>query len=133
MYTDEYIAEKVMGCFDNTGFSGLSFPQMRSALPDAITDQRIKKCIGGLIVKKKLEYVDYRCYRVYPSVFDVLQESLLPEEDKSILRQRMAGITLEAIAAERGVTRERIRQIEAKALRKLRHPSRARHLKGFME
>ena len=120
MYTDEYIAEKVMGCFDNTGFSGLSFPQMRSALPDAITDQRIKKCIGGLIAEKKLEYVDYRCYRVYPSVFDVLQESLLPEEDKSILRQRMAGITLEAIAAERGVTRERIRQIVNKKLDKLR-------------
>ena len=120
MYTDEYIAEKVMGCFDNTGFSGLSFPQMRSALPDAITDQRIKKCIGGLIADKKLEYVDYRCYRVYPSVFGVLQESLLPEEDKSILRQRMAGITLEAIAAERGVTRERIRQIVNKKLDKLR-------------
>lgn len=120
MYTDEYIAEKVMGCFDNTGFSGLSFPQMRSALPDAITDQRIKKCIGGLIAEKKLEYVDYRCYRVYPSVFDVLKECLLPEEDKSILRQRMAGITLEAIAAERGVTREGVRQIVNKKLDKLR-------------
>ena len=44
----------------------------------------------------------------------------MPEEDKSILRQRMAGITLEAIAAERGVTRERIRQIVNKKLDKLR-------------
>ena len=120
MYTDEYIAEKVMGCFDNTGFTGLSFPQMRSALPDAIMDQRIKKCIGRLIAEKKLEYVDYRCYRVYPSVFDVLQESVLLEEEKAILRQRMAGITLEAIAAERGVTKERIRQIVNKKLDKLR-------------
>ena len=41
--------------------------------------------------------------------------------------------TLEEVGKEFDITRERIRQIEAKALRKLRHPSRARHLKGFME
>ena len=41
--------------------------------------------------------------------------------------------TLEEVGKEFNITRERIRQIEAKALRKLRHPSRARHLKGFME
>ena len=41
--------------------------------------------------------------------------------------------TLEEVGKEFKITRERIRQIEAKALRKLRHPSRARHLKGFME
>ena len=41
--------------------------------------------------------------------------------------------TLEEIGNLYQVTRERIRQIEAKALRKLRHPTRARHLKGFLE
>ena len=41
--------------------------------------------------------------------------------------------TLEEVGKEFDITRERIRQIEAKALRKLRHPSRARHLKGFLE
>ena len=41
--------------------------------------------------------------------------------------------TLEEVGKEFDITRERIRQIEAKALRKLRHPSRARHLKGFVE
>lgn len=41
--------------------------------------------------------------------------------------------TLEEVGKEFDITRERIRQIEAKALRKLRHPSRAKHLKGFME
>lgn len=39
--------------------------------------------------------------------------------------------TLEEVGKEFNVTRERIRQIEAKALRKLRHPSRARMLKGY--
>jgi len=41
--------------------------------------------------------------------------------------------TLEEVGKQFDITRERIRQIEAKALRKLRHPSRARHLKGFLD
>ena len=41
--------------------------------------------------------------------------------------------TLEQVGKEFDITRERIRQIEAKALRKLRHPSRARHLRGFLD
>ena len=41
--------------------------------------------------------------------------------------------TLEEVGKEFNITRERIRQIESKALRKLRHPSRARHLRGFLD
>jgi RNA polymerase primary sigma factor len=41
--------------------------------------------------------------------------------------------TLEEVGQSFAVTRERIRQIEAKALRKLRHPSRSRKLKAFMD
>ena len=41
--------------------------------------------------------------------------------------------TLEEVGLEFSVTRERIRQIEAKALRKLRHPSRSRKLRGYLE
>ena len=41
--------------------------------------------------------------------------------------------TLEEVGKQFDVTRERIRQIEAKALRKLRHPTRSSHLKGFLE
>jgi len=41
--------------------------------------------------------------------------------------------TLEEVGREFGITRERIRQIEAKALRKLRHPSYSRKLKGYLD
>ncbi|GJM45055.1 MAG: hypothetical protein DHS20C21_18970 [Gemmatimonadota bacterium] len=41
--------------------------------------------------------------------------------------------TLEEVGAIFNVTRERVRQIESKALRKLRHPSRARKLQGYVE
>ena len=119
-YSEEYIRGKIIGCFENTGFSGLSYSQMRTALPDSVSEMRIKKVIGSLIAAKQLEYVDYRCYRVYPSVFDVLQESLLPEADKMILQKRLSGETLEAIGAEKGVSKERIRQIVNKKFENLR-------------
>jgi len=64
-------------------------------------------------------------------------ETLTPREAK-VIRLRFGLIdgktrTLEEVGQEFQITRERIRQIEAKALRKLRHPSRARHLKGFLD
>lgn len=120
MYTDSYITETVLHCFDNIGFNGLSFQQMRAAVPEVVSESRTKKVIGRLLSENKLEYVDFRCYRVYPSVFEVLQISLLSEEDKMILQKRFAGATLEAIAVERGVGRERIRQIVNKKIEKLR-------------
>jgi len=67
---------------------------------------------------------------------DIL-ETLTPREAK-VLRMRF-GIgmntdhTLEEVGKQFDVTRERIRQIEAKALRKLRHPSRSEHLRSFLD
>ena len=76
--------------------------------------------------------------------FQMLKEQLLgvldtltPREEK-VLRLRY-GLddsrprTLEEVGKEFNVTRERIRQIEAKALRKLRHPSRSKRLKDFLD
>ncbi len=64
-------------------------------------------------------------------------ETLTPREEK-VLRLRFGlddgrARTLEEVGQVFGVTRERIRQIEAKALRKLRHPSRSKKLKDFLE
>jgi RNA polymerase primary sigma factor len=63
---------------------------------------------------------------------------LLTERERKILEMRFGlvdgcGHTLEEIGCLYNVTRERIRQIEARALRKLRHPTRVQHLHGFLE
>ncbi len=64
--------------------------------------------------------------------------STLSDREKRVLQLRFGledgrSRTLEEVGREFGVTRERIRQIEAKALRKLRHPSRSRKLRDFLE
>ncbi|WP_066495395.1 RNA polymerase sigma factor RpoD [Abyssisolibacter fermentans] len=78
------------------------------------------------------------------ATFTMLKEQLievldtLTEREQKVLRLRFGlddgrARTLEEVGREFDVTRERIRQIEAKALRKLRHPSRSKKLKDFLE
>lgn len=78
------------------------------------------------------------------AAFTLLKEQLgevlctLTEREQKVLRLRFGlddgrARTLEEVGREFKVTRERIRQIEAKALRKLRHPSRSRKLKDYLE
>ena len=78
------------------------------------------------------------------AAFTLLREQLsevlstLTEREQKVLRLRFGlddgrARTLEEVGKEFNVTRERIRQIEAKALRKLRHPSRSRKLKDYLD
>ncbi len=94
-----------------------------SALGDFIKDEREispEEAVSFSVLKEEVE--------------EVLQT--LPPRERHVLRLRF-GLedgrprTLEEVGGEFGVTRERIRQIESKALRKLRHSARARHLKDF--
>ncbi len=83
-------------------------------------------------------------YRQMRAAFTLLKEQLeevlgtLTEREQKVLTLRFGledgrARTLEEVGKEFNVTRERIRQIEAKALRKLRHPSRSRKLKDYLE
>ena len=78
------------------------------------------------------------------AAFTLLKEQLvevlstLTDREQKVLRLRFGlddgrARTLEEVGKEFNVTRERIRQIEAKALRKLRHPSRSRKLKDYLD
>jgi len=94
--------------------------------------------LGDFIEDQNIESpVDFAGFEgLRQSTMDAL-EGLTPREAK-VLRMRF-GIdmntdhTLEEVGKQFDVTRERIRQIEAKALRKLRHPSRSEHLRTFLD
>jgi RNA polymerase primary sigma factor len=78
------------------------------------------------------------------TAFTLFQEQLagvlttLPVREQEVLKRRFGlndrySLTLEEVGLYFNITRERIRQIEAKALRRLRHPRRSRKLKEFLD
>ena len=84
-----------------------------------------------------LEPADAASHALLKELIDEVLQSLTPREEK-VLKLRFGLIdgrsrTLEEVGREFNVTRERIRQIEAKALRKLRHPSRSKKLKDCLD
>ena len=104
------LSKKLFNCFDLLGC--LSFLKALAPL-----EQAIKSNLGEATTK--------------------ILSTLTPREER-VLRMRFGvGMntdhTLEEVGLQFSVTRERIRQIEAKALRKLKHPSRSKQLKSFLE
>lgn len=96
-----------------------------SSLGDFIEDKNAVSPVDSVINAKLEEYIRR------------ILKTLTPREEK-VIRMRM-GIgeksdhTLEEVGIDHGVTRERIRQIEAKALKKMRHPSRSKPLRSFWD
>ena len=99
---------------ESDSFLGDFIPDDNSQAPaDAVTYQLLKEQVGDV-----LDSISQREKRVLELRFGL-------EDGRSR--------TLEEVGREFGVTRERIRQIEAKALRKLRHPTRSKKLRDFLE
>ena len=101
---------------------------------DRLDELGTVKCSGCAEVVEKSEYV---FLAIKPQQLDEVLGTLTEREQK-VLKLRFGledgrARTLEEVGKEFKVTRERIRQIEAKALRKLRHPSRSRKLKDYLE
>ena len=99
---------------ESDSFLGDFIPDNNSQAPsDAVSYQLLKEQVGDV-----LDSISQRERRVLQLRFGL-------EDGRSR--------TLEEVGREFGVTRERIRQIEAKALRKLRHPTRSKKLRDFLE
>ena len=95
-----------------------------TSVGDLIADERVESGYANLVKEANKQIVD-----------DVL--GTLPAREAEILRMRFGinqekAMTLEEVGGHYGITKERIRQIENKAIRKLRHPARARMLKEAM-
>lgn len=95
--------------------------------------------IGDFIADDNMSIEDYADYiDLKETIKSILNSDAFNDRERGIVIKRFgldggSSMTLEQVGALYGVTRERIRQIECKAIRKLRHPSRARLLKGYLE
>ena len=117
------VRNMILEAYNKLGFGGLSLREMRDneVVPEQLSDERLKVILGSLIAEGKLEYVDFRCYRVYPRFTDYLTGcAVISDRNKEIIGRRLQGKTLEAIASDYGMTRERVRQIVSKNIKKAR-------------
>jgi len=134
--TDEEIAEKL-------GWTAIRVKSVKNVAREPISletpiGEEEDSLLGDFIEDKDVENPANQ------TAFKVLQEQLggvlstLPAREQEVLKMRFGlddgySLTLEEVGLYFNVTRERIRQIEAKALRRLRHPKRSRRLKDYLD
>ncbi len=134
--TDEEIAERL-------GWSVMRVKSVKNVAREPISletpiGEEEDSLLGDFIEDKEVENPANQ------TAFSILQEQLaevlttLPPREQEVLKMRFGledgySLTLEEVGLYFNVTRERIRQIEAKALRRLRHPMRSRRLKDYLD
>ena len=134
--SDEEVAERL-------GWSPARIKSVKSVAREPISletpiGEEDDSLLGDFIEDKDVENPNSQ------TAFALLQEQLadvlktLPKREQEVLKMRFGlddgySLTLEEVGLHFNVTRERIRQIEAKALRRLRHPKRSRRLKDYLD
>ncbi len=134
--TDEEIADRL-------GWSVIRVKSVKNVAREPISletpiGEEEDSLLGDFIEDKDIENPAHQ------TAFTLLQEQLrqvlstLPDREQEVLKMRFGledgySLTLEEVGLYFNVTRERIRQIEAKALRRLRHPKRSRRLKDYLD
>ena len=124
----EAIRSIILDTYNRIGFEGLSLRELRdrSGIPEQVSDELLKSVLGSLLAEGTLEYVDFRCYRIYPKCADYLAQcSRISDRNKEIIGRRLQGETLESIASSYDMTRERIRQIVSKYMKNIKGYYRA--------
>ncbi|MDP2860128.1 MAG: RNA polymerase sigma factor RpoD [bacterium] len=114
----------------------IKIAQEPTSLETPVGDEEDSR-LGDFIEAQELKPEDQAAHELLRAQVGEVLDTLSPRERK-VLELRFGlddgkSRTLEEVGREFGVTRERIRQIEAKALRKLRHPSRSKKLKDYLE
>ena len=114
---DAEIRASILLLYADAPYAGLSWKDFTDRLPENASADQIKRCVGNLLAQGRLEYVDYRCYRVYPHFSERLAScNRLSERNRQLIAKRLKGATLEAVGQEYGLTRERVRQLIKKSL-----------------
>lgn len=126
-YSPDELKPMLLDAFQQP-YQGLSWQEFRDAMPETASDDAIKQAVGALLAEHKLEYVDFRCYKVYPSFYEEFDRYLetIEKRNREIMTRRYAGETLDAIAQDYNVNKERIRQIQGKQNKKLLDAYKAR-------
>ncbi|MCL2800851.1 MAG: RNA polymerase sigma factor RpoD [Treponema sp.] len=136
--TDEEIAEKLGGSWTAIRVKSVKNVAREPISLETPIGEEEDSLLGDFIEDKDVENPANQ------TAFKVLQEQLggvlstLPAREQEVLKMRFGlddgySLTLEEVGLYFNVTRERIRQIEAKALRRLRHPRRSRPLKDYLD
>lgn len=117
------------------------------ALNDLYTSEQLKLDLKGKKTTLELNHSEIKSlyfprefesmedltnFKRLPNILNEVLDTLTPRESKVIKKRFFEDKTLEEVAKDLGVTRERIRQTEAKALRKLRHPDRSEILEEYI-
>ena len=121
---DSAIRKQILALYYEFPFRGYNLGMImeKCSMPKEVTEERYKKVIGQMIAKGELEYVDYYCYRAYPVFSEYVNKcEKINDRERDFVAKRLKGITLEAIAQDYGLTRERVRQVVKKALGKVKN------------
>jgi RNA polymerase primary sigma factor len=115
----------------------MKLAQFTISLETPVGEEQDRRLEDFIEDPKSIEPLDAASHQVLKEEIRGVLSTLTPREDK-VLQLRFGlsdgrSRTLEEVGKEFNVTRERIRQIEAKALRKLRHPSRSSKLRDYLE
>lgn len=118
---DAVIRSMILQLYAELPYAGLSLQEFAEKLPDNTDAVQIKRCVGSLLAEKKLEYVDFRCYRVYPPFAECLAAcGKVSERNRQLIADHLHGTTLEAVGSAYDLTRERVRQITKDSVKTVR-------------
>ena len=118
---DGEAAKMILHLYDSAPYAGLSLQDLTERLPDNVSAEQLKRCVGGLLAEGKLEYVDFRCYRVYPPfALRLAACEKVSERNRALIADRLSGQTLEAVGRKYDLTRERVRQITKNSINTVR-------------